>query len=77
MNLHNRVRALEHAGGAGRYIVVECLNPGDAEPLPNGRVYARHGEPIEAALVRYGYSPRAIGRAIVIARGENTLTERS
>lgn len=68
MNLHNRVRALEHAGGAGRYIVVERLNPSDAEPLPNGRVYARHGESIEAALVRYSYSARSVGRAIVIER---------
>ena len=68
MNLRNRVRALEHAGGAGRFIVVERLSPDDAEPPPNGRVYARHDEPIEAALVRYGYSARSVGRAIVIER---------
>ncbi len=68
MNLHNRVRSLEHAGGSGRYIVVERLSPGDVEPRPNGRVYARHGEPIEAALVRFGYSARAAARVIAVAR---------
>lgn len=68
MNLRNRVRALEHAGGAGRYIIVERLSPGEIEPLPNGRVYAQHGEPIEGALMRYGYSPRAAARAICIVR---------
>ncbi len=70
MNLHNRVRALEHAGGAGRYIVVERLNPGDVEPQPNGRVYARHGEPIEAALARHGFGRQDVARALVIVRGD-------
>lgn len=72
MNLRNRVRALEHAGGAGRYIVAERLSPGDVESLPNGRVYAWHGESIEAALVRYGYSPRDAARAICIVRTGST-----
>lgn len=68
MNLRNRVRALEHAGGAGRYIVVERLSRGDVEPLPNGRMYVHHDEPIEAVLVRYGYSARVTARAIHVVR---------
>lgn len=74
MNLRNRVRALEHAGGAGRYIVVERLPPSDVEPLPNGRVYARHDEPIVAALVRCGYSAGAVDRTILVAR-QPTVTK--
>ena len=74
MNLRNRVRTLEHAGGAGRYIVAERLNSDEVEPLPNGRVYARHDEPIEAALVRCGYSAGTADRTILVVR-QPTVTK--
>ena len=74
MNLRNRVRALEHAGGAGRYMVVERLHPGDVKPLPNNRVYVRHDEPIETALARCGYTALAADRTILVVR-QPTVTK--